>query len=158
MCNGYVDMLDERYMRRTISPALHGTVTRTVKSFPVRTIPFSIYTGASSTVQLVNWESTFALNCLRLVLTAQWARLNLCTLHVYQSVFQTAQSTAQSIINTEFTNTVLQRSKRLLLETVFKAIRENTYSSEYVQQDNLMYFLSSQLQTLAACSIERWRV
>lgn len=68
------------------------------------------------------------------------------------------QSAPHKYVNIEFTETMQQRSSALLHEPVSSAILDTTYSTEYVSPDDVMYFPSFRLPTLAACGIEKWHV
>lgn len=107
-------MLLVRSIRKTLGLALHGYCYPKSEIVYIQDITLaSFYTGALSTAQSVNRESTFVLNCVRLVLPSQWASSDLCTLHFHRSVFQMAQFTLQCYINIESTYIEQQRSKAL---------------------------------------------
>lgn len=74
--------------------------------------------------------------------------MDLCILHLM------AQSTPHSYINTELTNTMLQRFKALTNKPDFKAILKTTCSTKYISSDDMIYFPCSRQPTLASCGIK----
>ena len=156
-CEKATTMMDVRSVRKILRPILYNYCYPRSRIIHVHeNEEAQFFTGPTSTLQPDNGGKTSALNCVRLILPSEWAKVDVCTLPFYRSVFECPFPSSSRDVDIEFANIVRNRADALMKEPVMKAMYETTKCSDYARPGDIIYFPCSRLPALREHGIHGW--